>query len=297
MHDSNELRRSMLLSMVLALLLLCCVSPTGAYARADDGFCGRPLTHDFEEKLYGLPSIIEVPESGYLPFASTIGLQKFSAPPNGGRIISGSGSFGYTIFSRNTIAVNWIVESKLARIDTSGVVTDMVGQTQEAIKEVSNRSIVEFVMKTPGSPGSYRYDISFSDGAGVPLGTYSNYIRVVRQRRSVVLALQRRALHPGEHLRMRVRNQGTEALDYTTVFHVQRRVASGRWSEVFSAGYRRPYPPTRFLGAGEIGKCEVIRLPSSLTKGRYRVVKEIGEAHFGSDASSVFRRAAEFQLG
>lgn len=256
-------------------------------------FCKSRLYRDYESPLESLPAVAEIPRSGILSFAPAgIRLGRISLRQNRPRIIVGSGSFGYEMGSSVSTMANWNVISKLSRISSTGLTTSTVAEVSGFVGQVTNRAILDFVLKTPGKPGMYRYDISFSDQAGKPLGAFASYFRVVPANLNVLLSIQKRNLHPGEIVNFRVQNRGTEELEYTTLFRIQRRVKSD-WVTTSLNGYRLPFPPTRLLSAGEVGQCESVRLPKNLPAGRYRIARSMERA-YSSDRNSTFLRTVDF---
>lgn len=266
-----------LLVCVLAMLL------TASGARAEEtssfgkSFCAGVPVHDYERVLDQLPPVSHPPDSRDLPF----GPRNMSLYQSAlSRVIVGRGGFGYRFFdetygARPEVRLSWDVTTTLSQIDRHGKTVRIVDSESQYLGVVRRVDDLGFFLETPMGPALYRYDIEFRDhGSDAVLGSYSEYLRVVKPRYHVRLALPRQLFAPGETAFARVENRGTEWASFGLAYAVQ-KFEEGTWR-------RYPERSTKFwplvglnMPGGESGWCMRFRIPADAEAGKYRFVKEI----------------------
>lgn len=241
-------------------------------------FCEGGKVHDYERVLDRMPPVPRVPESESLPFGPrnmSIYSTAFS------RVIVGRGGFGYafvddTFGVRPEVRLFWDVTTSLSRVDRRGEVlreVDSESQYLGVLKDVSDSS---FWLDTPPGPALYRYDIEFRDHrSGEILGSYSEYLRVVRPRYNVRIAPIGRTFAPGQPALARVENPGTTWAFFGLAYAVE-RYAHGAWEYVPISSGEVVWPLVGLtMQGGGSGWCMRYRIPADAEPGRYRFVKSI----------------------
>lgn len=296
--SKTRLSRAMLGPVLAAGL---CIAAPAELSRADilasGTYCQHPIVRDYEAGLQKLPSVVEVPSSGRLPFApSSLLLSLVSFPLNRSHLMAGGGSFGYSIQASNREALDWSVVSELVRLDSSGENGHVTDLASGDIDHISSRSDNRFILNVPSRPGSYRYDLLISKRDGNILGQYSRYVQVVRPRFVTRVGLAARVLNPGAVLVNRIENPGSDAIEYTGRYEIQRAVNS-HWKFVGGRPSGRGFlPVVRFVGGGATSGCQRVRLSPALAPGQYRLVRFVRHDQRTSDSDVVVRRIASFQV-
>jgi hypothetical protein len=258
-------------------------------------FCKGHKVRDYERPLDRMPPLRRPPLEHDLPFGPrnmSIYQSAFS------RVIVGRGGFGYAFFDdtfgvRREVRLFWDVTATLSRVDRQGRVLRQVDSTSQSFGVVRQIDELSFWLDTPPGPALYRYEIEFRDSrSGGLLGSYGEYLRVVRPRYRVKLAVNRDSLRPGGTAFARVENYGTVWADFGLAFYVER----------FDAGAWAPIPETTddiwplvgiSMSGGWSGWCMRYRVPADASPGRYRFVKSIGRWDFRGAGRSY---TAEFRV-
>lgn len=257
--------------MTSALLIGLLAAPAFA---AKDASCGRTsVVRDFLAPLSKMTPIHSVPSSGKLPFGPA-GMNLRS----GNQLVVGSGSAGYW-FSDEAFEqqrnLQWRVEVSLSTVDRSGRIRSKVAIQTRRLGIVEGNSIKGFWFDLPGSPAFYRVDLSIRKlKTNHLLGTFSEYVRVMRPRTDLQVKVDRPTVAPGQTARARIINLGTvrlEAASYVFGFKV-RRFDGSRWVFVAESPPRGPVPKRmQILPPGRENRgCLRYRVPDDALPGRYR---------------------------
>jgi hypothetical protein len=245
----------------------------GAGSSANPSFCAptEPL-RDFG--LSKLPPLREFPTEEQPSFV----------PPNvnvydsGEQIVTGPTSFGYGFSEDNyggTVKLDWTVTAQLWRVTRGGRPLRQVRSTTLQIGRLDAAHQPRIFVDLPGQRGFYRFDLQFSDREGKQLGAYGSYVRVVKPYWRARLGIERRSYRPGERVRTRVENYGSQGVAYGADFTVQRWEV-GRWRR------DRALTPGGFLlwlgilFPGRSSECIGPWLPLATEPGRYRILKSVG---------------------
>lgn len=268
---------------IAALLLLLTLGAGAVPAQAlemqtfDRPFCKGAPVHDYEAPLDRLPPVRRVPLGEDLPFGPrNMSIYQLASS----RIVVGEGGFGYAFFDdtwgvREQVRLDWDVSTALWRIGRRGGELRQVASDEQHFGVV--RGIEEFLhfwLDVPPGPALYRYDIEFRDhGSGEVLGSYSEYLRVVRPTFHAGIAVNRRHVRPGQRVFARIENRGTSWVEFGVPYAVQ-RFEGGRWVEQDLGDGAWPMPAL-LMGSGQSGWCMRYRVPADASPGRYRFVKDL----------------------
>jgi hypothetical protein len=255
-------------------------------------FCKGVMLRDYEAPLDRLPPVRHVRLEEDLPFGPrnmSIYQSAFS------RVVVGKGGFGYRFFDETygrrekAVRLDWSVGTSLSRIDHRGRVLRRVGSEEQILGVVREIGELSFWLDTPGRPGLYRYDIEFRDqGSGEVLGSYSEYLRVVKPTYRAGIAVNQRHARPGQRVFARIENRGTSWIEFGLPYEVQ-RFEDGRWVEQ-DLGVDGWLLPLLVMPGGQTGWCMPYRVPAEAAPGWYRFVKGIGfGGRRGKVATAAFR--------
>jgi hypothetical protein len=282
------------IALLLALAALAVgVAPAQAVEMHTYGrpFCKGVKVRDYEAPLAHLPPVRRAPENEDLPFGPrNMSIYQSASSP----VIVGEGGFGFRFFDdtygiRKQVHLDWDVKTTLSRIDRRGEVLRQVdGEDQYfgVVKDIGEE--MSFWLDTPRGPALYRYDIEFRDHAsGKILGSYAEYLRVVKPTFHAGIAVDRDRARPGQRVLARVENRGTSWINFGLEYAVQ-RLESGRWVEQ-DLGVDGWLLPMILMGGGQSGWCMSYRVPADASPGRYRFVKGLGFAgRRGKQATAAF---------
>ncbi len=240
-------------------------------------FCKGDPVQDYEAILDRMPSVRHPPASEQLPFGPR-NLSLYQSAIS--RVIVGRGGFGYGFFDdtygvREEVHLYWDVTTTLSRITRNGSVIrtiDSENQYLGVVKKIGDRS---FWLDVPPGPAFYRFDIEFRDHrSGEMLGSYSEYLRVVKPRFRARLTVNRTSFRPGESAYARIENPGTIWAEFGVPYAVQ-RLDGADWTRAPGAPQGPWIMPLLFMGSGGTGSCMRYQIPTDAEVGRYRFVKGI----------------------
>ena len=267
-----------------------------ADAMSSKAYCRAPVLRNYEVGLQNLPPVVEVPASGRLPFAPPdIRFVFISLPPNGSHLLAGDGSLGYIIQATDGTRLNWTVSSQLVRVSANGDDRDIVDRASDNVEDVSSQGNVSLILKVPGDPGRYRYDMSIFLEGGDLLGKFSRYVQVVRPTLVTRIGIATIALKPGSLLVSRIENLGSVPIEHNGRYEIQRKVGPD-WQSVAKGSSKRGFHPSHFIRGGASSGCERVRLNPALPSGRYRIMRFFERGDTPPDSHSLFRRLAEFRV-
>lgn len=295
-------RLGILICMALAFTVFWIAPPiAGAIEMKTYGkpFCKGQKVHDYERILDRMPPVRRPPLERDLPF----GPRNMSIYQSAlSRVVVGRGGFGYAFFDetfgiRKEVRLFWDVTATLSRIDRRGRILRQIASTSQSFGVVQQIDDLSFWLDAPQGPALHRYDIEFrSSRSGDLLGRYSEYLRVVKPRFRVGIAIHRKILRPGGLALARVENRGTVWSSFGLPYSVQ-RYEEGSWTGV-PLFVQKPGEPQLvwpligiFMEGGQTGWCMSYRVPADAEPGRYRFVKSIGR-----DLRGGRRYTAEFRV-
>lgn len=278
-YSSAKKRRG---GAVIAVAVLCIVS-TFAYAAASPlppkrlagpgpASCGSSVLRDYLRPLQRLPRLHAAPAAGRLPFAPP-GVLVAILPS----LLIGGGDAGYQLIADPSTAgaqLDWRTTATLARIDRRGELLEVEGRLTKDVGFLAPGEDGGLRFALGAEPGLRRIVVVFRSKEGAKLGGFGFYLRVVAGRRNVVLGLDARSYRPGQTVRGRIENFGTELVGYGYPYAIESRV-NGQWGPApVKVG---PFlMPLFHANPGEAGKiCTSFEVPRSLPPGRYRMVKTI----------------------
>jgi hypothetical protein len=243
-------------------------------------FCSAPGPGDYAQPLAKLPAINELPYEkqrlAYLPFGPkrlAFYSTHFSSP-----VLVNGGSYGYALFNEaynDPPTLNWTISAQLHSLNGFGEPKDTVDQDSIEVKKVNDAYPSSVKLEVPNRVGFYRVDIQFATMSGEMLGEYSEYLRVVRPTIHVRLGITKHHVRHGQLLAFRIENVGTAQVTYGYDYWVARATPRG-WEGVDRLNEREMLAYFGIVEAGQAGRCNSFRVPSSLPKGLYRVSKGAG---------------------
>jgi hypothetical protein len=269
-----------LTTVLVALLAILCARAVPASAIEMQTFgkpwCKGTPVHDYRAPLEALPPVRRPPEK--LPFGPhKLNLYDFSFP-----VIVGEGSVGFGFydeaFPHRTLHLNWEITVRVSRVNSLGEVLRMVEERTLRLEEVSHPDEIDLRLRVPAGPALYRYDLEFDDlQSGELLGSYSEYLRVVRRTFHARIAANRPAFRPGQTAYARVENPGTEGIFFGLDYDVQ-RFGAGRWVHYPSGHSAGSLLIGLSMGGGGSGWCMRFRVPATAEPGWYRFIKDLAPA-------------------
>jgi len=272
-------RLSTLLVAFLAILFAHVVRASAIEMHAyGKSWCKGVSVHDYRAPLDALSPVQHPPEQ--LPFGPhKLNLYSTAFSP----VIVGKGGFGYGFFDETyrhrTLHLNWEVSARLSRIDRRGEPVQVVRTRTLRLADISDPAEeIDLWLRVPAGPALYRYDLEFHDlQSGELLGSYSEYLRVVRRTFHARIAVNRPSFHPGQTAYARVENPGTEGIFFGLDYDVQ-RFNAGRWVH-YPSGHSGGWLLIGLLmGSGESGWCMRFHVPATAEPGWYRFVKDLAPA-------------------
>jgi hypothetical protein len=280
-------------TVLVALLAILCARtiPASAIEMPTFGksWCKGTSVHDYRGPLNALPPVQHPPEQ--LPFGPPkLNLYSTAFSP----VIVGEGGFGYGFFDETyrdrTLHLNWELTARVSRISSRGETLRTVRSRTVRVTDTSNPDEIDLWLRVPADPALYRYDLEFHDlQSGELLGTYSEYLRVVRRTFHARIAVNHKAFHPGQDAFARIENRGSEWVEFGVSYDVQ-RFEGGHWGPSLLG--ERTWPAVAIvMSGGGSGFCMRYRIPPDAHPGRYRFTKGLGslDRKQGGVRTAVFR--------
>lgn len=114
---------------------------------------------------------------------------------------------------------------------------------------------------------------AWHSGASAGSAWHSGAVRAQRSSSSfgAILGMNKKSIHPGEGVRVRIENRGTEDVASTPRYALARR-KHGAWVKVPTGPF---FSPRYVVRAGTTGPWQSVRLPRQAEPGVYRVRKWI----------------------
>ncbi len=238
------------------------------------GFCQRDLVKDYLAAVEHAAPLNEVPASRKLPFAPR-GLLVYPYPESP---LVGRGAVGFGIADEAVNwprHLNWTASASLSRVSANGRVLKVLRRKTRRLGTRKLNRDPNFGPRfgVPGAPAYYRAEIAFKSLKGDVLGAYARYFRVMKPRFEVDMRINDSVLEPGQVLRARIENLGTEPVSAELVVSVAKREGPG-WGLV-----TRIYPNHRVIdgrarvSGGYAGHCFTYRIPQDAGEGQYRITE------------------------
>lgn len=240
-------------------------------------FCDERVAHDYAKPFELMPAVRGIPSSGHLPF-SPRALEVDT--PSSAILVPGealSMSYGLSVPSEERLGrrLAWGVSSQLIQVNATGRRLQVVERTglRFNTRDVKDVSGLGYSLEVSPRPAFYLVATQFRTLNGTNLGEYGEYFRVVRPTHVTKLVASQQSVRVGEQLVFRIENSGTRSVSFGEPFGVEKEV-NGSWLPVgLPLG---PWHAQRLgLGAGEVGACQELVVPSRLRPGGYRVRKDL----------------------
>lgn len=217
-----------------------------------------------------LPPIHEAPAVGYQPSAPyRVRLERYS----GSLVVPGTPYWIHlTDETRRQVSRGWRMRAQLLFLGRDGRPVAEVSHAHLPPPARGERwSERKLRLRVGDSPGYYRLDYQIG-GGNRPPRAYSAYLRAEPAHGEARLAIDRRAVRPGETLGSRVESLGTEDITFGNAAWIEHRV-DGVWSKVPMAIYS---DLVRYgIPTGAASACSGTEVPDLVLPGTYRLVKEV----------------------
>jgi hypothetical protein len=236
---------------------------------AEASFCGSSVARDFEAPLRSLPPENPLPKQ--LPFAPGIEASLGLRWGDDGRLLNSSQPFSLELRSETNVDLNWTVKMQVSHPSQDGSAGALVSLLSAGVSTVSAGVPVDLFQQAL-SPGTFRIEVDFFDAEGSLLGSYFEYVQVVPQTLKARIAVDRQVVAPGERLRVKIENLGTEPIGYG-YFYALQRYDHGRWRQAPQVDHF--YASLSNLPAGRAGRCQTVPIFETAEPGRYRILKKI----------------------
>ena len=263
-----------------AALALCMVLPVGAgNASTQSGINAceqRVQIKDYLAHVKKVAPVRSVPESGKLPFAPRgVSLQRLGNGPNVGATTLGFALYDEAINWPRRL--NWVIKATLVKVNTNGKVLKFVERKTERIgtSKLEDEAITGQRFDVSGNPAYYRVNLDFENFRGRKLGSYSEYFRVMKPRYRAVMTLSDEEVRPGQTIRARIENLGTELILAEVNVAIERHDGT-QWTRVATV-YRggKALDASAYVFGGETGPCFTFGAPVDLGSGQFRVTETI----------------------
>jgi hypothetical protein len=237
-------------------------------AGAADSFCEERVVHDHLAPLKRLPKLNSPARLGFGP--SNL---RLSTQPS---LVVNEGRVGFRLRYDDGLegpALDWRATTTFARVDWKGRVVEKLAVARKRITGGRNGGI-GFTLDEDDEPGPYRLTTVITDRDGRKLGRFGSYARLMAPTQGAVLAVDPGPHRPGELVLAWIENFGTA----TTTFGVPWRVErfNGTAWELAPESPGGPWIlPLYFASPGHSSR-ECVAHVSPASRGRYRVVKEVG---------------------
>jgi Bacterial Ig-like domain len=250
--------------------------------------CQRVLAHDYLRPLRSMHPIRRPPKSGRLPFGPAY-LRLSSSSP----LLVGRDSFGYNFSSNLTVRrptrLGWLVVTRLVRVNRAGRAIKTFGAQKHKLGRVPDINAVGVFTPVPKQPAFYRYDIEFWQD-GVRLGSYSEYLRVVKPVTAVQLRASADSYSPGSTAWFRLENLGSTPIIFGLLYSIERFTGTN-WVRDPSSRESAPAVAIEISG-GLAYKCNEVHLSSNLMPGLYRFSQKVKAIRSGRTLNPY----AEFEV-
>lgn len=248
--------------------LLIALGDGKSQAAAPADFCKRDLVlKDHLALLADLPQHRGFRDSGRLRVGPSV-LRVY--PPRENLVRVGQDGFesqgSLEASARSSRPLDWWVESRLERVDRTGLHAKLVKAKWQHIATVGKFERRRFGFPASVAPGIYRLTVEIQNADGVKLDRYEEYYRAVKTRTDLRLSASFTTLAAGETGYLRIDNLGTVPAGYGFGYRV--------WNV---QGEEVPVKDVRFsnillgLKPGYAGLCSTFKAPEDLAPGRYRI--------------------------
>jgi hypothetical protein len=255
--------------------------------------CKREIAKDYLASLSQSWPVRKVPQSGKLPFGPQ-GIRLFRTG-NGPTVDGGAIGFYVTDIAINQRRrLNWVIRTTLVKVNATGQPVRVIDRK---VDHVATRNIDEGPrgrqrFHVPANPANYRVDITLEKRSGEMLGSFGEYFRVMKARYKAVMTLSDSDVVPGQTIRARIENLGTEPIAAKVDVAVDWYDGT-QWigrEKVYRGG--KVFDGSTYVSGGETGPCFNYKVPDDLGYGKFRVTEEIRRYLKGGQrrrSSAVFR--------
>jgi len=256
------------------------------------------MVRNYQRPLEAMPPLRAVPVTSNLPFGPP---GVFLSERAVGPIVSDRSAIGFSLSFgsprlRPSPRLDWTVVARLVRVARQERTRRRLARRIEHVARFGSHDRRRFSFRLSGRPSLYRLEIEFRNRAGMRIGRFGRYLRVLRPRRDARLTLKATSFRPGETVSPRLENYGTESLLYGLAYSIE-SYDGASWARA-AIDQPRPVPLIGLrTGAGEAASCWDFTIPPHAPPGRYRFVwsgrtsRETIPAHNGS-----LRLTAEFRV-
>lgn len=260
----------------LGILMAWGMAMASGHDQQERGFCQRGPVKDYLAKLQRVAPLHKIPASRKLPFAPRgVLVYPLAESPLVGR---GAVGFGLADEAFNwPRRLNWVVDASLIRVSGEGRALGLVSRKIQRLGTRRLNGDRNFGPRfaVPGAPAYYRVDISFKSVNGDVLGAYGEYFRVMKPRYEMEMTLSDSVVAPGQVLRARLKNLGTEPVLAEKAMTVEKREGP-LWvpvATVYDGGRRAD--GSVFVFGGKAGPCFAYRVPEDVGEGQFRISERL----------------------
>jgi hypothetical protein len=292
-------RTKITVSTALAVLLVVRVMSAGATPPSTNDNGGRPDFCDAQEQArdFGFSRLPPIHEADERTDGQELGHPGVSIFSGVDEVRTRSAPFGFR-FGKSSAANprfgHWTVTGTLWELDARGGSAREVGHTGMVVTPTNLQNQPLVALTPPRRHGFYRFDLRII-AHDKTIGSYSTYMKHVAPSSRARLRLDQQIVQPGEGIRWRIENLGTEQIDYGEEFDVQRK-QERKWTHVKGFGEGLWGLVTLILEPGVAGECEGQHLPSTLAPGRYRIVQEAELFHWPRNKPTDVTLTAPFTV-
>ncbi|HEU4739954.1 MAG TPA: hypothetical protein VFS54_12865 [Solirubrobacterales bacterium] len=242
----------------------------------DRSFCQQDPTKDYLAGVERAAPLHRIPASRKLPFAPR-GVLVY---PIGERPLVGPGAVGFGLADEAINwprHLNWVLSASLVRVSAEGLPLKILARKKQRLgtRRLNGDRNFGPQFPVPGTPAYYRVDISFKTFDGDLLGAYSEYFRVMKPRFDVDMTVSDRLVRPGQVLRARLKNLGTEPVWTESVVTIEKREPA-QWVPVDWVWRDGRVVDARVLvPGGQPGHCFTWKVPADMEGGQFAIVQKL----------------------
>lgn len=235
--------------------------------------CRQETVHEYLAPTRGFPRLNPFPV-GELPRRfGPLGLD-MSPPlelPNTGQVLGPTFRF---LGAARRVSLDLDLTITLTRLDGRGRALGKPAVRRTRLRSVTASTERTVGVRISGRPALYRIEMEARDGSGRMLGSYGQYVRVVRRKSDPRLLLGKSSLRPGETTSIGVAEFGTGFLVFKPSYSVEAFDGTGWVPTTIQA--RTPaaiFAP--LADSGAVATCSKLPIPAGTPPGRYRLSQAV----------------------